>query len=143
MALMVSEDIADEDFGPLFAIQYKAFSSQPAIRVFNPGGLDDNARSINVARFIKALGLKESNVAAAKVVDGATGQICAFATMRVYDGNPFSDAEDIDVRLPQVDGTIRSAVEWVFNAKNDRRRGFGALQVPGSYCCVWSTIESL
>ena len=135
MALIVSEDIAAEDFGSLFAIQYKAFSNQPAIRALYPGGLDDHARSINVTRFIKALGWKESNVAAAKVVDGETGEICAFATMRVYDENPFSDAEDSDVRLPQVDETIRSAVEWVFNAKNDRRRGFEALRVPGSYCC--------
>ena len=55
--------------------------------------------------------------------------------MRIYDENPFSDAEDSDVRLPQVDGTIRSAAEWVFNAKNDRRREFEALQVRGSYCC--------
>ena len=135
MALMVSEDIADEDFNSLFAIQYKAFSNQPAIRACYPGGLEDHARSTNVARFIKALGWKESNVAAAKVVDCETREICAFATMRIYDGNPFSDADDSDVRLPQVDEVLRSAVEWCFNAKNDRRREFEALQVPGSYCC--------
>ena len=135
MALMVSEDIADEDFGSLFAIQYKAFSNQPAIRALYPGGLEDHARSMNVTRFIKALGWKESNVAVAKVVDGETGEICAFATMRVYDENPFSEAEESDVRLPQIDGAFRSAVEWVFNAKNNRRREFEALQVPGPYCC--------
>lgn len=135
LALKVSEDIADEDFDSLFAIQYKAFSNQPAIRAGYPGGIEDHARSTNVARFVKRLGWKESNVAAAKVVDGETGEICAFATMRVYDGDPFSNAEHSHVHLPHVDGALRSAAEWVFNAKKDRRRGFEALQVPGSYCC--------
>lgn len=135
MPFIVSEDISDDDFGPLFAIQYKAFSNQPALKACYPGGLDDTARHENVARFIKVLGWREPNVAAAKVVDDETGEICAFATMRVCDENPFSGAKDSNTCLPQVDQGIRSAVEWVFNAKNDRRRGFEALQMPGSYCC--------
>lgn len=135
MPLIVSEDIADEDFDSLFAIQYKAFSNQPALKACYPGGLSEPARSENAARFIKLLGWRESNVAAAKVVDDENGQICAFATMRVCDENPFSGASDSDIRLPHVDEEIRSAVEWAFNTKNNRRRGFEALQVPGSYCC--------
>lgn len=131
---MVSEDIADEDFDSLFAIQYKAFSNQPVLTACYPGGLDDPARSKNVARFIKVLGWKDSSVAAAKVTDDETGEICAFATMRFYDENPFSGGKDSNVHFPQVDEGIRSAVEWTFNTKNDRRRGFEALQVPGSYC---------
>ena len=134
--LTVSEDIADEDYDSLFAIQYKAFSNEPVIKACYPGGLEDEARSKNVARFIKALGWKESSVAAAKVVDVETGDICAFATMRLYDENPFFGAKDSDFRFPEVDEALRSAVEWFFNTKNDRRRKFEALQVPGSYCCV-------
>ena len=133
--LTVSEDIADEDYESLFAIQYKAFLDEPALKAFYPGGLKDHARSKNVARFIKALGWKESIVEAAKVVNVETGDICAFATMRVYDENPFSGAKDSDFRFPEVDKALRSAVEWFFNTKNDRRRGFEALQIPGPYCC--------
>ncbi len=134
MPFIVSEDIADEDFDPLFEVQYRAFSNQPAIKACYPGGLTEPARSENVARFVKILGWKEPNVAAAKVVDDETGDICAFATMRVYDENPFSGAKDSAIRFPQIDGGMREAVEWVFNAKNDRRRGFEDLRVPGSYC---------
>ncbi|CAF9908313.1 MAG: hypothetical protein ALECFALPRED_004377 [Alectoria fallacina] len=134
MPFIVSQDIADEDFDSLFAIQYKAFSNQPAIKACYPGGLDEPARSENVARFINILGWKRSNVAAAKVVDDETGEICAFATMRVCEENPFLCAPDSDIHFPQVDKEIRSAVEWTFNTKNDRRRSFEALQVPGPYC---------
>lgn len=135
MPFIVSEDIADEDFDSLFAIQYKAFSNQPALKACSPGGLDNPGRSENVARFIDVLGWKESNVVAAKVVDDETGEICAFATMRVCDGNPFAGAKDSDIHCPQVDEGMRSAVEWTLNTKNDRRRCFEALQLPGSYCC--------
>lgn len=135
MPLIVSEEIADEDFDSLFAIQYKAFSDQPALKACYPGGLSEPARSKNVARFIQLLGWRESNVAAAKVVDDETGEICAFATLRVCGENPFSGAGHSNVHLPHLDGEIRSAVEWTFNTKNSRRRGFEALQVPGPYCC--------
>lgn len=135
MRFIVSEDIADADFESLFAIQYKAFSNHPALKALYPGGLAEPARSENVARFIKALGWKEPNVAAAKVIDDQTGEICAFAIMRVYAENPFSGAKDNDIRFPQIDKETRAAVEWAFNSKNNRRRSFEALQVPGSYCC--------
>ncbi|KAF6218267.1 hypothetical protein HO133_006229 [Letharia lupina] len=120
MPFIVSEDIADEDFDSLFAIQYKAFSNQPALKACSPEGLDNPGRSENVARFINVLGWKESNVVAAKVVDDETGEICAFATMRVCDGNPFAGAKDSDIHCPQVDEGMRSAVEWTLNTKNDR-----------------------
>ena len=135
MPLIVSEDIADEDFDSLFRIQYMAFLNEPAITAFYPGGLAEDTRSENVARFIEGLGWRDSNTVAAKVIDDETKEICAFATMRVYNDNPFHNAKDSDIRLPQIDGELRSAVEWAFNTKNDRRRGFEALQVPGSYCC--------
>ena len=135
MPLTVSEEIAEEDFDSLFAIQYKAFSDQPALKACYPGGLSETARAENMARFISLLGWRESNVAAAKVVDDETGEICAFATMRVYDENPFSGARDSDLHLPHVEEGFRSAVEWTFNTKNNRRRGLESLQVPGSYCC--------
>lgn len=135
MTLVVSEDITDEDFDSLFRVQHMAFSKQPAIKAFYPGGLAEATRSENVARFIKILGWRDSNTAAAKVIDDETKEICAFAIMRVYNDNPFCNAKDSDIHLPQIDEELRSAVEWIFNTKNNRRRGFEALQVPGSYCC--------
>lgn len=132
---IVSEDITDEDFDSLFRIQDLAFSNQPAIKALYPGGLAEATRSENVARFIKILRWRDTNTVAAKVIDNGTKEICAFATMRIYDDNPFCNAEDSAIRFPQIDGKLRSAVEWTFNTKNDRRRGFEALQVPGSYCC--------
>ena len=135
MPFIVREDITDEDFDSLFRIQHLAFSNQPAIQAFYPGGLAEATRSENVARFIEILGWRDTNTAAAKVIDDETKEICAFAIMRIYDDNPFCEAKDSDIRFPQIDGELRSAVEWTFNFKNDRRRGFEALQVPGPYCC--------
>ena len=68
----------------------RLFSNQPALKACYPRGLDDPARSENIARFIKVLGWKETDIAAAKMVDNETGEICAFATMRLYNENPFS-----------------------------------------------------
>lgn len=135
MRFIVSEDIADEDFGLLFAIQFKASSNQPAMIAFYPRGLVEPARSENVTRIIKGLGWKEPDLAAAKVVDEETGEICAFATMRIYNEHPFSGARDSNICLPRVDEGIRSAVDWTFNTRNNRRRSFEALQAQGSYCC--------
>ena len=87
--LTVSEDIADEDYDSLSTIQYKALLDEPAIKACYPGGLEDYARSQNVTRVIKALRWKDPSVAAAKVIDDETKDICVFATMRVYDENPF------------------------------------------------------
>lgn len=135
MPFIVSEDITDKDFDSLFRIQHLAFSNQPAIKAFYPGGLAEATRSENVARFIEILGWRDTNTAAAKVIDDETKEICAFAIMRIYDDNPFYNVKDSVIRFPQIDEELRSAVEWTFNVKNDRRRGFEALQVPGSYCC--------
>ena len=101
MPLILREEIVDEDLDLLFAIQWKAFAKQPAIAAFFPGGLSEHARSENIARLVKILGLKEPNVAAAKVVDEESGEICAFATMRLYEEkNPFTSGKQIDVDFP-------------------------------------------
>ena len=54
--------------------------------------------------------------------------------MRMFDQNPFFPAEDSDVHFPFADH--REWVEWLFNSKNDRRRGVKELQVSGSYGCT-------
>ena len=135
MPLFISEKIEEEDYEPLFAIQFKAFVNEPALRAVYPGGLDPSSRAHNVARFKAALGFTRPNVRVAKVTDNETGQICAFATMPTYDENPLSGSEDSDIHFPHVDRKLRSSLEWIFNTKNDRRRYFKELQRPGSYCC--------
>ena len=140
MPFSVSTKIEEDDFDPLFVIQFKAFFNEPALRALYPGGLDASARSQNVARFKASLGWTKPNVAVAKVVDDDTGQICAFATMPTYDHNPFAASEDSDIHFPQVDEKIRKSVEWMFNTKNNRRRDFEALQVPGPYCCMYKLL---
>lgn len=141
MPLVVSEDIRDEDYDSLFVIQYKAFSSDSALRALYPGGLDSASRASNISGFIAGLGWKESNVTAAKVVDTNNGEICAFATMRVYDENPFLNAAEGAIRFPHVDNSMRDAVEWTFNTKDDRRTKFEALQAPGRYCCEYEPLR--
>ncbi len=138
MPFVVTELIEDEDYDPLFQIQYKAFINEPAFVALYPGGLDPSARSQNTARFRASLGFSDPQVAVAKVYDDQNGQICAFATMRIFGGNPFSGAKDSDVKFPHVDGDKKVWLEWLFNTKNDRRRKFKELQVPGSYCCKFT-----
>ena len=135
MPLILHEEIVDEDFDSLFAIQWKAFAKQPAIVSFFPGGLDEPARSENVARFVQILGFKEPNVVAAKVIDEESGEICAFATMRLYEENPFISGKDSDLIYPQADEKLKEAIQWTYRSKAGRRRYFEALQMPGSYCC--------
>ncbi|MCJ1458963.1 hypothetical protein MMC28_009340 [Mycoblastus sanguinarius] len=136
MPFSLSEEILEENFDQLFVIQYKAISKDPVLKALFPGGLDPSARSQNIAGFKASLGWTRPHVAAAKVVDDVTGQICAFATMPMYDDNPFSGSKDSDIHLPQVDEKIRPFMEWLFNTKNSRRRDFKDLQVPGSYCYI-------
>ena len=135
MPLVLSEDVVDEDFDSLFAIQWKAFAKQPTIKAFFPGGLAESTRSANVARFVKVLGLNGPNAATAKVIDEDSGEICAFATLRLYDKNPFVDGKETDIDFPPGDEKIKLAVQWAYRFKASRRRGLEALQVPGSYCC--------
>ena len=134
MPFTVSEHISEQDFNPLFIINYKAFSDEPALLALFPGGLDPTVRAQNVAGFKAGLGFGEAGVMAAKVTDTQTGQLVAFATLRIFDRNPFFPAEDGDVHLPFADH--REWVEWVFNTKSDRRRGMRELQVPGPYGCA-------
>ena len=135
MPLAVSEDIREEDYDSLFVIQYKSFAEEVVLSACYPGGLSDSARSDNVDRFVRVLGWKDTNVAKAKVIDEVTGDICAFATIRIYEDNPFLGKPKANHSMPQIDEPLRSAVEWVFNTKADRRREFEALQVPGPYGC--------
>ncbi|KAL8830369.1 MAG: hypothetical protein Q9191_001479 [Dirinaria sp. TL-2023a] len=137
MSFSLSETIEVEDFEPLFLIQYKAFVNEPVLRELYPGGLEDSARSQNVARFKVSLGWTRPDVKVAKVVDDDTGQICAFATMPMFDGNPLTGAKDSEIRFPHVDSEYRPFVEWFFNTKNNRRRGFRELQLPGPYCYLF------
>ena len=137
MPFIVSEQIEESDYDPLFAIQYTAFVDEPVLLALYPGGLDPSVRAQNIAIFKTGLGFGDPNVAAAKAVDAQTGEICAFATMRMYDQNPFFPAKDSDVHLPWVAEDEKAYVEWIFNAKSDRRRNFEELQKPGSYGCMF------
>ena len=134
MSFSISEKRAEEDFDPLFVIQYKAFFAEFALREVYRSGLEPCARSQNVTRFKAALVWVKPNVKVAKVVDGDTGQICAFATMPVYDGNPFPSSEESDIHFPQVEEKARAFLEWIRNTKNNRRRRFKGLQITGYYC---------
>lgn len=135
MTLVVSEQIEEQDYDALFLIQYQAFINEPAFVALYPGGLDLSTRAHNTARFKASLGWTDPQVAAAKVVDNQTGQICAFATMRTYDRNPFFGAKASDIHFPHVEEEKMAWLEWLFNTKNNRRREFKELQRPGSYCC--------
>ena len=79
MPLIVSTEIQEEDYDPLFYIQYTAFADEPAILALYPGGLDSSARAKNVEGFKYGLGFTDPHVSAAKVVDDQSGQICAFS----------------------------------------------------------------
>ena len=133
MPLVVSDKIEEQDYDPLFYIQYTAFSNEPAIIGLYPGGLDPSVRAKNVERFRNGMGFTDPQVSAAKVVDDSTGQICAFLVMWLYDKNPFVGRESSDIHLPDLEKKLRPWLEWFFNSKSDRKRDIAELQTSGSY----------
>ena len=75
MSFIVSENIEEKDFDPLFVIDYKAFSDAPALLALFPGGLDPSVRAQNVAGFKAGLRFGEAGTVAAKVVDEKTAKL--------------------------------------------------------------------
>ncbi|MCJ1382386.1 hypothetical protein MMC17_005499 [Xylographa soralifera] len=139
MPLILSQTIEEKDYDALFTINYRAFADEPVLLALYPGGLDPSARAANLAGFKSGLGWTDPSVAAAKVIDNRTGQICAFATMRIYTQNPFLSTKDCDIQLPHVDAAQRPFLEWFFTTKSNRRRCIAALQVQTSYGCKFQT----
>ena len=137
MPLIVSDNISEQDYDPLFYIQYTAFADEPAILALYPGGLDPSVRPKNVERFKYGLGFTDPSVSAAKIVDNQSGQICAFLTMRRYEKNPFTGREDSDIQLPGLDEKVKPWLEWFFNQTTDRKRDVKELQAEGSYASAY------
>ena len=135
-SFIISEHIEEQDFETLFEINYKAFSDQPLLLVLFPGGLNPVSLLPNIARFKAGLRFGDANVVAAKAVDAQTGQIVAFAAIRMSKKNPFLPAEDNDRGFP----TFINQREWleaIFNPGGDRRQEIEELQVEGPYGCMY------
>ena len=137
MPLVLSEQIEEVEYDSLFVIYYTAFSEVAILLAMFPGGLAPSHRAENLVRFKSHLGLEELNTVAAKVIDDRTGDICAFATMRMYDKNPFFPGENSEICLPWMGEDKRAYIEWVLNSRKKRRKDIKELQVPGSYGCMY------
>ena len=137
MPLYLSENVTEDDYDALYVINHRAFEAGDIVMGLFPGGLDPSMRAENVQRFVSMRGWGSPTVKAAKVVDDQTGEICAFASLRLFDGPPFTSTEKSDVRYPHIGDDLRPFLEWVANSKNDRRREMKELQVPGPYGCVY------
>ena len=133
MPFVVSETIEEKDCDSLFEIDYKAFSYKPVILALFPGGLDPSARAQNLAALKSEIELTNPQVQVAKAVDVHSGQICAYCVLQIADENPYIPANPSIICFPHVDEDKRPFVEWVFNAKSNRRREMKELQAPGSY----------
>ena len=136
MPLYLSETVTEEDYDALYVINHQAFSAGDLLMGLFPGGLDPSTRAENVQRFASMRGFGSPTVKAAKVVDDQTDEICAFASMRVFEGPPFASNEKSNISYPHVSEDLRPFLEWFVNSKNDRRREMEGLQVPGPYGCT-------
>ena len=136
MPLYLNENVTEQDYDALYEINHLAFTPGGLDLGLFPGGLDPATRAENVQRMVAMRGFGTPTVRTAKVVDDQTGEICAWASMRIFDGPPFMSKEKSDVRFPHVSDDLRPFLEWFTNLKNDRRREMVELQVPGPYGCM-------
>lgn len=85
-AFTLSTVIEEEDWDPIFVLQWHCFKDLPQISVFHPGGLDPAERKANI--FGLKLGVFSGPVerAYAKLSDARTGNITSFISCRVWRG---------------------------------------------------------
>jgi len=132
---LLSTIIEDEDWDPLFVLQWHCFKDSPQIVALQPGGLDPAAREANI------LGLKIGvfggpvERAFAKLTDTRSGDITSFISCRVWRG-PLGiiDGEYATPppprRLPNIkDEKEREFWEWYWMNFNMAMREIKEMQV--------------
>ena len=84
-SFVLSKDITDADWDPIFAISIKAFQDNPEVLALS-GGLSPANRAENVAAFKRDVFEGSVERVYAKITEVESGQIISFISARVYRG---------------------------------------------------------
>jgi GNAT superfamily N-acetyltransferase len=132
--LELNTNIREEDYEPLFLIDYKCFYNFPEIaRALFPGGLDPAQSEANVESMkIGVFGGPDR--AYAKITANNGSEIAAFISCRIYRGprGLLDDTSDpTKTTLPRVeDSEDRAFYEWYWNTVREKLRDMKEFQVP-------------
>lgn len=140
--LVLSTQIDEQDWDPLFVIHVKAFPTSP-FRNLTPGDLSPSHRAANVESFKKFSTTGPVERANAKI--STDGKVIAFLTCAVYPGALGNIEGSLakpppPTKLPMVeDEEERVYHEWLFARINDGLRGSEHMHVPHLYAEVLMT----
>jgi len=141
----LTTDIKEEDYEPLFIIDWHCFYDFPEIAAFFPGGLDPTQREANV-KSVKVGVFGYASVQPgvyAKVLDSTSNEIAAFISCRIYAGprgildGPFKPGK---TKLPRIeDPEDRKFYEWYWTTIEEKLHAIKEFQVPHLHLHVIGT----
>jgi GNAT superfamily N-acetyltransferase len=139
---ILSRDIEDDDWDPLFVIDYKCFKDSPEMAAFFPGGLGPTHRAANIKGLkIGVFGGPTERVYA-KLSDSHSGVITSFISSQVWRGplGPFDSGRPPPMQLPRIENKEdRAFFEWFWNSNLDTMYSLKELQAPIVYIQVLAT----
>lgn len=134
--LELSTDIREEDYEPLFLIDYKCFYDFPEIAgAFFPGGLDPAQREANVESMKRGV-FEGPNRAYAKITSLSSNgaDIVAFISCRIHRrprGILDDTTDTAKTTLPRVENLEdRAFYEWYWDTVQEKLRDMKEFQVP-------------
>lgn len=133
---ILSRNIEDVDWDPLFVIDYKCFKDSPEIAAFFPGGLDPTYRAANIKGLQIGVFGGPAERAYAKLSDSHSGVITSFISGQVWrsPSGPFDGGRPPPINLPRIENKEdRAFFEWFWNSNQDTMYSLKELQAPLVY----------
>lgn len=141
-SFVLSKDLTDSDWDPLFVIDWNAFLNFPELKALSPGGLFHTHRANNVAAFKRSCFDGPTERIYAKITEAESGEITSFISARVFrspTGNDDTPTRS-PIKLPQIeDAADRAFYEWYWDRTLASIRGCGELHVPHVHIQVLAT----
>lgn len=129
--LILSTQIEEHDYEPMFIIDWTCFKMVPEIAAFFPGGLDPAFREANVNGM--KVGVFGGSIERACVKITLRGKIISFISCQVYRGPKgiLSADPEPPTKLPGVQNPDeRAFVEWYWSTYHHKIREMKEFQVP-------------
>lgn len=131
--LVLSTNIEENDWAPLFAIMYKSFEDEPSLKALYPNGTNPTYRSEYAHRFKNEFlsntkGTTTTEKFIAKVTNKGSGEIISFVSGSIYDGplgllNSDNSKPLPPIKLPMIAGhKEREFYEWCGTARRTALR---------------------
>jgi GNAT superfamily N-acetyltransferase len=144
-SFILSPDISEEDWDPLFAVDMRINHDSPEIQAFLPGGLSPAHRAANISGFKQGVFGGPVERVYAKITETSSGEIVSFLSARVYRGPKGIIDGDLaneppPIKLPPNDDLAeKEFYEWFWNQHRAALRGCKEMQRPHVYLQVVGT----